>query len=148
MREMLHVYFGEMDGIIYNTEVYFKNVYEDEWIVDSFNREMIRDVDSSEVLASGVIDSPVLGKIPPERLSGGVKTLILIRELPDKVFYASACGDNCAPWLLRIAEHEDRTVNLRHIMDFGMGQFDIHILNTDQVVHTMRELVPVAGLLV
>lgn len=145
---MLHVYFGEMDGIIYNTEVYFKNVYEDEWIVDSFNREMIRDVDSSEVLASGVIDSPVLGKIPPERLSGGVKTLILIRELPDKVFYASACGDNCAPWLLRIAEHEDRTVNLRHIMDFGMGQFDIHILNTDQVVHTMRELVPVAGLLV
>jgi hypothetical protein len=148
MREMLHVYFGEMDGIIYNTEVYFKNVYEDEWIVDSFNREMIRDVDSSEVLASGVIDSPVLGKIPPERLSGGVKTLILIRELPDKVFYASACGDNCAPWLLRIAEHEDRTVNLRHIMDFGMGQFDIHILNTDQVVHTMRELVPVAGMLV
>ncbi|HBT78997.1 MAG TPA: DUF4869 domain-containing protein [Selenomonas sp.] len=145
---MLHVYFGEMDGIIYNTEVYFKNVYEDEWIVDSFNREMIRDVDSSEVLASGVIDSPVLGKIPPERLSGGVKTLILIRELPDKVFYASACGDNCAPWLLRIAEHEDRTVNLRHIMDFGMGQFDIHILNTDQVVHTMRELVPVAGMLV
>ena len=148
MREMLHVYFGEMDGIIYNTEVYFKNVYEDEWIVDSFNREMIRDVDSSEVLASGVIDSPVLGKIPPERLSGGVKTLILIRELPDKVFYASACGDNCAPWLRRIAEHEDRTVNLRHIMDFGMGQFDIHILNTDQVVHTMRELVPVAGMLV
>ena len=145
---MRHVYFGEMDGIIYNTEVYFKNVYEDEWIVDSFNREMIRDVDSSEVLASGVIDSPVLGKIPPERLSGGVKTLILIRELPDKVFYASACGDNCAPWLLRIAEHEDRTVNLRHIMDFGMGQFDIHILNTDQVVHTMRELVPVAGMLV
>ena len=47
-----------------------------------------------------------------------------------------------------MAEHEDRTVNLRHIMDFGMGQFDIHILNTDQVVHTMRELVPVAGMLV
>ena len=147
MREMLHVYFGEMDGIIYNTEVYFKNTYQDEWIVDPFNMEMIRDVDSSEVLASGVIDSPVLGKIPPERLSGGVKTLILIRELPEKVFYASACGDNCAPWLLRIAAQEDRTVNLRHIMDFGFGPFDIHILNTDQIVHTMRELVPVAGLL-
>ena len=145
---MLHVYFGEMDGIIYNTEVYFKNTYQDEWIVDPFNMEMIRDVDSSEVLASGVIDSPVLGKIPPERLSGGVKTLILIRELPEKVFYASACGDNCAPWLLRIAAQEDRTVNLRHIMDFGCGPFDIHILNTDQIVHTMRELVPVAGLLV
>ena len=100
------------------------------------------------MLASGVIDSSVLGKIPPERLSGGVKTLILIRELPDKVFYASACGDNCAPWLLRIAAQEDRTVNLRHIMGFGFGHFDIHIVNTDQVLHTMRELVPVAGMLV
>ncbi len=70
-----------------------------------------------------MIDSPVLGKIPPERLSGGVKRLILIRELPDKVFYASACGDNCAPWLLRIAAQEDRTVNLRHIMDFWFGHF-------------------------
>jgi hypothetical protein len=47
-----------------------------------------------------------------------------------------------------MAEHEDRTVNLRHIMDFGFGHFDIHIVNTDQVVHTMRELVPVAGRLV
>jgi len=43
---------------------------------------------------------------------------------------------------------EGRTVNLRHIMDFGFGHFDIHILNTDQIVHTMCELVPVAGLLV
>ena len=43
---------------------------------------------------------------------------------------------------------EGRTVNLRHIMDFGFGHFDIHILNTGQIVHTMRELVPVAGLLV
>ena len=77
-----------------------------------------------------------------------MKTLILIRELPDKVVYASACGDNCAPWLLRIAAQEDRTVNLRHIMDFGFGRFDIHILNTGQIVHTMHELVPVAGSLV
>ena len=37
---------------------------------------------------------------------------------------------------------------VRHIMDFGFGHFDIHILNTGQIVHTMRELVSVAGLLV
>ena len=55
-------------------------------------------------------------------MSSGVKTLILMRELPEKAFYASACGDNCAPWLLRIAAQEDRTVNLRHIMDFGLGK--------------------------
>ena len=105
---------------------------------------MIRDVDRSEVLASGVIASPVLGKIPPLQLSGGVKTLILVKFEPGKVFNASTCGDNCAKWLLKIAEHEDRTVNLRHIMDFGGDSFAINVLNCGTVVHNMAELVDIA----
>lgn len=137
-----------MKEAVFNTAVFFKNVYEDQWITDDFDKQMIQDVDKSIVLDSGVIDSPVLGKIPPERLSGGVKTLILIYQMPDKVFNASACGDNCAKWLLKMAETEDRTVNLRHLMDFGSGEFSLHILNTDQIVHSMEELVPVAGMFV
>lgn len=38
---------------------------------------MTMDVDHSTVLDSAVIDSPVMGKIAPTALSGGVKTLIL-----------------------------------------------------------------------
>ena len=105
---------------------------------------MIRDVDRSEVLDSGVIDSPVLGKIPPLGLSGGVKTLILVLFEPRKIFNASTCGDNCAKWLLKIAADEDRTINLRHIMDFGTEPFEINILNADTVVHSMREFVDIA----
>lgn len=142
---MLHIFFGDMPQAIFNTAVYFKNVYADEWITDPFDKAMILDVDKSVVMASGVIDSPVMGKIPPERLSGGVKTLILIRNLPEQIFNASACGDNCAKWLLKMTEATDRTINLRHIMDFGKYPFTIHILNTDQIVHTMQELVPIAG---
>lgn len=138
---MLKVFFGDMPEAIYNTSVYFKNDYEDDWIVDPFVVEMIKDVDSSEVLYSGVIDSPVLGKIPPDKLSGGIKTLILVKFEPDVVFNASTCGDNCAKWLLKIAEKEDRTINLRHIMDFGKDDFDIEILNTGIVAHSMKELI-------
>ena len=141
---MLNVYFGNMPEAVYNTAVFFKNDYEDEWIVDPFVKEMIRDVDRSEVLDSGVIDSPVLGMIPPLNLSGGVKTLILVKFEPEKIFNASTCGDNCAKWLLRIAEQEDRTVNLRHIMDFGEGSFKIRVQNDDCIVHNMEELVDVA----
>lgn len=141
---MLNVFFGNMPDAVYNTAVFFKNDYEDEWIVDPFVREMIRDVDRSEVLDSGVIDSPVLGKIPPLNLSGGVKTLILVKYEPNKVFNASTCGDNCAKWLLRIAETEDRTVNLRHIMDFGEEPFAIKVLNNDSIVRSMTELTDVA----
>ena len=141
---MLKVYFGDMPESVYNTSVFFKNDYEDTWITDPLVVEMIRDVDHSEVLDSGVIDSPVLGKIPPLGLSGGVKTLILVRFEPDKVFNASTCGDNCAKWLLKIAEQEDRTVNLRHVMDFGTEPFQLEILNTGTIVHNAREYVDIA----
>ena len=142
---MLNIYYGNMKEAVYNTAAYFKYDYEDSWIVDPFVKEMIQDVDQSTVLDSGVIDSPVLGKISPIGLSGGVKTLILVKFDKDKVFNVSPCGDNCAKWLLRIAESEDRTVNLLHLMDFGKESFAVRVLNTDQIVHSMEELVSIAG---
>ena len=145
---MLHIFYGEMADVIYNTSVYFKNVYEDEWITDSFTKEMIMDIDKSRVLDNAVIDSPVMGKIAPTSLSGGVKTLILMNYEPEKVFNASACGDNCAKWILKIAQEKELTINLRHIMDFGKGSFTIHILNTGEIVHNMKALIPIAGLYV
>ena len=145
---MLNIYYGRMPEAIFNTAVYFKNVYEDSWITDFFAKEMILDVDKSVVLGEAVIDSPVLGKISPLGLSGGVKTLILIKNEPQNIFNASTCGDNCAKWILKIAEKQDITINLRHLMDFGDEKFDICILNTNQIVHSMKELVPIAGLYV
>lgn len=142
---MLNIFFGDMQDAIYNTSAYFKYDYEDSWIVDPFVKKMIQAVDESTVLDSGVIDSPVLGKIPPTGLSGGVKTLILVKFDKDKVFNASTCGDNCAEWLLKITETEDRTINLHHLMNFGKEPFTIRILNTDQIVHSMDELVSIAG---
>ena len=41
---MLKVFLGNMPEAVYNTAVYFKNDYEDEWIVDPRVKEMIRDV--------------------------------------------------------------------------------------------------------
>ena len=61
---MLNVYYGKMPEAVFNTAVYFKNAYEDEWITDSVARDMILDIDKSIVLDSAVIDSPVDGKNP------------------------------------------------------------------------------------
>ena len=142
---MLNIFFGNMPDAIFNTAVYFKNVYEDSWITDPVAKEMILDIDRSTVLDSAVIDSPVMGKITPTSLSGGVKTLILMQNQRDKIFNASTCGDNCAKWILKLSETDDLTINLRHLMDFGSGRFSIRILNTGQIVYSMKELVPIAG---
>ena len=118
---MLNIYYGDMPEAIYNPVIYFKNTYMDDWITDELSKEMIQDVDRSVVLGPRIIDSPVLGGITPRELSGGVKTLILIYKVPEKIFNASACGDNCAKWLLKIGAMQDVTINLRHLMDFGDG---------------------------
>lgn len=137
---MLRIFFGEMPDAIYNTEVYFQNVYEDSWITDDFAREVIRKVDKSEVVDSQAIRSPVLGVIAPERLSGGTKTLLLMKNLPDQVFNASTCGDNCAKFILQLARDRDLTINLRHLMNFGKRPFQALILNDHVTVHNMEEL--------
>ncbi len=142
---MLNIFYGDMKEAVYNTAGYFKYDYDDEWFVDHFVKKMILDVDKTTVQDSGGIDRPVSGKIPPVGLSGGVKTLILVKFEKDKVFNASTCGDNCAKWLLEIAKEDDLTINLRDLMNFGNKPFKIRILNTDQIVHSMEELVPIAG---
>ena len=136
---MLTIVYGDAENSIYNTSVYFKNSFEAEWFDSELAKEIVRDVDHSDVLSGECIQSPVLGQIPPERLSGGVKTLLLMLNEPDKIFNASTCGDNCAKWLLKIAEKEDRIINLHHLMRFGTEPFTIRVLNTNQIVHSMEE---------
>ena len=143
---MLSIIYGDVPKSIYNTNVYFKNSYEPEWLETDLARRMIQDVDDSEVLSGECITSPVLGQIPPERLSGGVKTLLLILNEPGKIFNASTCGDNCAKWILEIGKIKDVTINLRHMMSFGKDTaFEIKIQNGGEIVHTMKELIPIAS---
>ena len=150
---MLNIYFGLMAEAIFDTASYFNNTYLDSWLIEDLSVRMIKDVDRASVLSAKAVDSKALGVIPVTGLSGGVKTLMLIDHEPEKIFNASACGDNCAKWILEIARRhrEDITVNLHHIMDFDVGSrkktFDIRIANTGEIVHTMGELVIPAGLL-
>ena len=138
---MLKIVFGDIENSIYHPPTYFDNVYLDEWITDPVTVEMIRDIDQSEVIGPHVISSPFLGSISTKELSGGVKTLILMRlDDSGKIFNSSARGDNCAKWISRIAKEKDLTINLHHIMDFSECEdFEAYILNTDKMVRNYQE---------
>lgn len=140
---MLKIYYGDLqsDNYINNPDVFFNNSYEDEWITNSFSRKVIQAIDGSEVKGSHFIESPFLGGIPVERLSGGVKTLILMKFDSRHIFNASACGDNCASWILAIAQEKDLTIRLGYLMDFGAEPFEIEIINKKQIVYNQKELV-------
>ena len=139
---MLKIFYGDMetDNYIFDPDTFFNNTYEDEWITDDLSRKMILDVDKSEVVGPHLIQSPILGPISQKELSGGVKTLILINNDPDHIFNASACGDNCAKWLIEIGKTKDVLVRLGYFMDFGNEPVDIEVVNTGRVVHSGSEL--------
>lgn len=142
---MLNIIFGKIDNVIFNTSVFFKNSYEESWFLEKETQQMILDIDKSKVLGNGAIESPVLGIIPPTSLSGGVKTLILISHISDKIFNASNCGNNCASWLLKIGKEKNVTINLRHLMNFGDGCFELNVVNKNKIVRSMDELLEIAG---
>lgn len=144
---MLKIFYGEPEDedYIFNPDAFFNNTYEDEWITDPLSVQMVKDIDGSDVKGPRVIDSPVLGSISTERLSGGVKTLILMAHDDKHMFNASACGDNCAKWILKIADDlsefgKDLHIRLGYLMDFGDGPFEIEVENVHMVVHSSKEL--------
>lgn len=143
---MLSIYLGQMEEAIYYPPAYFNNTYDDEWITDPLTVEMIKDVDKAEVIGPHLIESPVLGPISVKEISGGVKTLILMAfDDSGRVFNASACGNNCAKWILEIGKRKDLTINLRHIMNFGKEPFEIKILNNGEMVHDLDRFIAVAA---
>jgi len=142
-RRMLRIIFGDYKGedYIFDPDTYFDNAYEDEWLNDPISKEMVRDIDRSELIGPNLVQSPVLGAIPPVRLSGGVKTLILVGNDPDHVYNASACGENCAEWLLKLAAVKDITIRLGYMMYFSEDSFEIEIVNTGKLVRNQEELI-------
>lgn len=76
----------------------------------------------SVVVGSQLIISPVLGAIPPERLSGGVKALICMYKT-DAYIDLIVCGPNCEKWILQIAGKKDITA--------GMSGYDLIFENMD-----------------
>ena len=139
---MLNLIYGEVesDNYIFDPDTFFNNTYEDEWITDELSNRMIRDVDKSEVIGPHLIESPVLGPISLKLLSRGVKTLILINNDLEHIFNGSACGDNCAKWLIEIGKQKDVTVRLGYFMSFGDEPFEVNVVNTNKIVHSGAEL--------
>ena len=148
---MLNVYLGngwnDREDVVLSTAIYFNSVYTDEWMEDPFTKEMVLDVDKTEIYGPNLAISPILGGIPITGISGGVKTLILINNDPTHIYNASQCGDNCAKWLLEIGKRKDVTIRLGHIMNFDEDKqtdehvFDIRIVNNNIIVHNQKEFV-------
>ena len=107
---MLKVLFGKrLQNTIISPSVYFDNVYSNDWFSDDKVKQIVRDIDKSELNGLCVL-SPFLGSIPVESLSGGAKGLILMLKEDNFVSDLVSYGNNCEDWILKIANEKDITV--------------------------------------
>lgn len=137
---MIKVLFGrELEDTIQNIDVYFNNTYEYDWFKDDIVKQMIKDVDNSDIVDTCVI-SPVLGTIPVEKLSGGVKALICLYKDDEAIINLTSCGQNCQEWLSRIASMKDITVSMTGY-DLTFKDLSIHgvCLNDGSAINNSSE---------
>lgn len=142
---MLNIYYGNLEEEYPDPPSYFDTTYDEDWFNQDLVKQMIKDIDKSEVISPYCIQSPILGQIAPYFISGGVKTLILMYNEPENIFTASGCGDNCVKWILKIAEEKDITITLQHMMDFGKEKFipKVKILNNNQIVRNYMDMIDI-----
>ena len=141
---MLNIYFGEIEGAMHGPS-WFRFNFQEEWFGDPLVAEMMENIDKSHYKGGQLIESDVLGPIPPERLSGSLQTLICIYKRPDLMFNATSCGEDCAKWLLEIGRREDISVNLRYYMPFDdCGDFEVGIINEDKKINNTHDYLHIA----
>jgi hypothetical protein len=137
---MLKVYFGFDNECIRDIDLYFDNVYDDVWFDDELVKEMVEDVDKSEVVSRQCIESPILGQIPPERLSGGVKALICMYKEPESYIDLIVCGPNCEKWISKISELSDFRVGMSgYDLTFDNIEINAYCLNDDSQILNSKD---------
>lgn len=137
---MLNILFREDEREIRYTDSYFNNNYQDEWLEDDLVKQIIKDIDQSEVLNAQIVMSPVLGAIPVSQISGGAKAVILMLKRPDLLIHGNSCGDNCASWISRIGQMQDIYVHLTYPMRFP-DDVELTVMDTGVRCSSYKEYV-------
>ena len=119
---MLYIHFGSLNNgkEIFNPDLYFDRVLQvDKHLVDNdFAREVLLDVEGTKVISNYVIETKYLGIVSSEKICGGVKSILLMRNNPEVVVDATNCGDNCAKWIQKLGREQDVTVTMYTFMEF------------------------------
>lgn len=127
LKLILSIFFGYDTNAVLSVDIYFNNTYDEGWLDDPLVRKIISKVDGSQVQDRQCILSPVLGRIPPERLSGGAKALILLYKETDFYTDLIVCGRNCEKLIMDIAEKKD--------ISCCLSEYDVSFDNLGDAAH-------------
>lgn len=105
---MLTITFKDLpqEKLLHHPSAAFKHLLMSEWFDSDLVKQMVKDIDKTEVINCNTLQSPIFGQIPPERLSTGVKGLIMMScddTARSYYFISSRYGQNCFKWIFYIS---------------------------------------------
>ena len=98
-----------------------------DWFNDPVVEQMVLDIDKTKHVKDFVFESPILGTIPPQMLSGGVKGLILLLKDTDsdcRTYASTIFGDNCVEWIRRLSFEVDFNLLMCHPLGWNGAYWD------------------------
>ena len=131
---------GFRDDCIKAPGLYFNRVKKKEWFNRSDIKQIIKEIDNTIAVKDEYLESPVYGGMSPERLSQGCKGVILLYINPLCNIYATRCGDNCFPSILRLAEKTDVVITLHHMPRLPLVGYDVEMMDTRKIVSGYKEM--------
>ncbi|MCI8562026.1 MAG: DUF4869 domain-containing protein [Lachnospiraceae bacterium] len=95
--------------VISDSRQFFNTNKKAEWFQESYVQKIMEYVDGSKLIDGFCLKDRNGMTVPPEYLSTGAKTAILVWEYPDIIFNMTQCGDNAFQCVAEICRHSDRT---------------------------------------
>lgn len=138
---MLSIYLGMDWKAMRNPDEYFEDAFENNWYHNNIVKQIVKDIDQSDIINENYIINPVFGGLPPTSISGGAKALILLLKDPDASIDLVACGENCTSWIAKISKMIDCKASLSgfHINFTDGMDFDILVENDGKRIRTIDE---------
>lgn len=133
---MIYIAYGTINmktapwGYIKDIDGFFDGFVEDDWMANDWAKQVIKEIDKSDLVAPKVVESPILGQIPYTWISGGAKLLIMMNMESDIVYDGDNLGDNCWPLLMQLGRDKDIAISLSYSPSFEW-QFGCKIINID-----------------
>lgn len=134
---MLDIIWGRENApeFVLDTRIWFSRHKKPEWFENEFVKRFLKDIDGSTVLFQEALSDYRGRGISTEMISTGCKTLCDIYFCEDDtIFYGSAMGDNCLPFLIEIAQKKDVTIVLEHYADFEESAFQTGLIRSNGVI--------------
>lgn len=117
---------GRPGKYILDTRIYFRKHKKPEWFQDEFVQRFLKEIDGTTVLFEEALKDKFGHGISTEMMSTGCKTLccIYFNRNDNLIFYGTAMGDNCYPFLLEMARTRDIKIFLEHYPDVDSKYYE------------------------